>query len=177
MASFRSETLTKIWGLEAKFAPCRSRETLGTAAKLRKCRRFPKNAETYTRDQTGWLGREDSNLRMAESDAGEQRWECSPLPGRSPRPFHTCETHGMNNRPAPQAGEKSRSGPILLAVIAAKPGALASALPRLYWPCAARLRPVTIRGGRYSRLQPWYPLCQTGHGLDTGITVTRSEIS
>jgi hypothetical protein len=28
----------------------------------------------------------------------------------------------MNNRPAPQAGEKSRSGPILLAVIAAKPG-------------------------------------------------------
>jgi hypothetical protein len=25
------------------------------------------NAETYTRDRTGWLGREDSNLRMAES--------------------------------------------------------------------------------------------------------------
>jgi hypothetical protein len=168
MASFRPETFTKIWDSGANFAPRGSAETLGKAAKAPKCRRFPKNSETCTRDRTGWLGREDSNLRMAESDAGEQRWECSPQPGRSPRLFHTCETCGMNNRPAPQAREKSRSGPIL-AVIGAKPGALASALPRLYWPCAARLRPVTIRGGRYSRLQPSYPLCQTGHGLDTGI--------
>src|SRR5262249_22986570 len=97
MANFRPETFTKIWDLGAKFAPCRTRETLGTAAKPRKCRRFPKNAE----------GREDSNLRMAESDAGEQRWECSPQPGRSPRPFHTCETHGMNNRPAPNKRSKN----------------------------------------------------------------------
>jgi hypothetical protein len=55
MASFRPETFTKIWDLGAKFAPCRTEETLGTAAKARKCRRFLKNAETYTRDQTGWL--------------------------------------------------------------------------------------------------------------------------
>ncbi len=67
MASFRPETFTKIWNLGPKFAACRSGETLGTAAKPRKCRRFPTKPETYTRDRTGWLGREDSNLRMAES--------------------------------------------------------------------------------------------------------------
>jgi hypothetical protein len=67
MASFRPETFRRIWDLGPKFALYRARETLGTAAKPRKCRRFPKNAETYSRDRTGWLGREDSNLRMAES--------------------------------------------------------------------------------------------------------------
>jgi hypothetical protein len=50
MASFRPETLTKIWDSGAKFAPCRTRETLGRAAKPRKCRRFPTNAETYARE-------------------------------------------------------------------------------------------------------------------------------
>jgi hypothetical protein len=55
MANSRSETFTTIWDLGAKFAPCRTRETLGTAAKPRKCRRFPKNAEPFTRDRTGWL--------------------------------------------------------------------------------------------------------------------------
>ena len=67
MASFRPETFTKIWDLGAKFAPYRTRETLGAAAKSRKCRRFPKKVEIYLRDRTGWLGWEDSNLRMAES--------------------------------------------------------------------------------------------------------------
>src|SRR6266849_6871484 len=36
-------------------------------ANPRECRRFSHTWKSHRRDRTGWLGREDSNLRMAES--------------------------------------------------------------------------------------------------------------
>jgi hypothetical protein len=53
-----------------------------------------------------------------------------------------------------------RSGPPSLALIAAKPRALASALSRLYWPCAGSWwQPVTIRGDRYTLIVGMYWRC------------------
>jgi len=45
----------------------RRKGPLEATAKSPECRRFPCNAEQSLRDPTGWLGREDSTLRMAES--------------------------------------------------------------------------------------------------------------
>jgi hypothetical protein len=95
MASFRPETFTKIWHLGARFAPCRTRETLGIPTKPRKRRRFPNNAEAYTRDRTGWLGREDSNLRMAESKSAALPLGYAPLRPASP-PAHRAVRRRRN---------------------------------------------------------------------------------
>jgi len=46
-------------------------ETDERAAKWRKRGRFLLNTEMAHGDRTGWLGREDSNLRMAESKSAD----------------------------------------------------------------------------------------------------------
>src|SRR5262249_13337235 len=47
----------KIWGAETRSASVKPRESRGNFFGL----------DIADRDRTGWLGREDSNLRMAES--------------------------------------------------------------------------------------------------------------
>ncbi len=44
-----------------------SPKTRPLAANPRECRRFSHTWKSHRRDRTGWLGRQDSNLGMAES--------------------------------------------------------------------------------------------------------------
>src|SRR6266571_5272287 len=86
MASFRPETFTKIWHLGARFAPCRNRETLGIPTKPRKRRRFPNNAETYTRDGKDSIFSECAlNLlgNWSEFDSAIRRFERKLQPTRN----------------------------------------------------------------------------------------------
>src|SRR5262249_47098347 len=61
----RSETCMKSAGHRRKSRKWRS-ETRDRLANSRECRVNFCGADMYPRDRTGWLGREDSNLRMAE---------------------------------------------------------------------------------------------------------------
>jgi hypothetical protein len=99
----------------------RTAETRQGAAKRRKYRVFFGNTEMADRDRIGWLGREDSNLRMAESKSAALPLGYAPKapadgrksPARPARPrrctittplpainFGGCSTASTRGRPA-----------------------------------------------------------------------------
>src|SRR5260221_4648791 len=59
-----------------------SPKTRPLPANPRECRRFSHTWKSHRRDRTGWLGRQDSNLGMAESksDAGGENVVVDPDP-------------------------------------------------------------------------------------------------
>src|SRR5262249_23248901 len=65
----------KIWGAETRSASVKPRESRGNFFGL----------DIADRDRTGWLGREDSNLRMAESKSAALPLGYAPSGGFLPR--------------------------------------------------------------------------------------------
>ena len=59
--------LSGIWRRPGRF---RHPETFPNVRKPAKCGPFSANRAVYANVRTGWLGREDSNLRMVESKSG-----------------------------------------------------------------------------------------------------------
>src|SRR6516162_2821605 len=56
-------------------------ETGPVAANLRKCRLFAECGKLFGRDSSGWLGRQDSNLGMAESKSAALPLGYAPVRG------------------------------------------------------------------------------------------------
>jgi hypothetical protein len=61
----RPETRAKNWPASAEFLEFSDAETHGSLANPRKCRGFTCDAEATHRDDSGWLGDQDSNLKMS----------------------------------------------------------------------------------------------------------------
>ncbi len=96
-----------------------SPKTRPLPANPRECRRFSHTWKSHRRDRTGWLGRQDSNLGMAESksDAGGETvvtdTSCSPT-------AHRCESSTGRARAVagshqldsfiPRSAHRSRAG-------------------------------------------------------------------
>jgi hypothetical protein len=85
----------QIGGFSPDAYGLRASETYDGAARRRNCRAFSRKAEMTGRDRTGWLGREDSNLRMAESKVPEtSELKLAPVEG-----FIRHETKSSGQRP------------------------------------------------------------------------------
>ncbi len=93
-------------------------ETDFTHDKPRKCHGFSPKAEAPHRDGTGWLGREDSNLRMAESKSaalplGYAPMHCRIAAGRTPAAGRniTAPPRGINDDATIDAGHTAYNAP------------------------------------------------------------------
>src|SRR5260370_9981400 len=61
-----------------------SPKTRPLPANPRECRRFSNTWKSHRRDRTGWLGRQDSNLGMAESKSTRSAFYFNDHPEKSP---------------------------------------------------------------------------------------------
>jgi hypothetical protein len=87
-------------------------ETVARQLNPPKCRRFPVLEKIHRRDRTVWLGREDSNLRMAESKSAALPLGYAPTPLFSPAAARGGRTimRGGTSRNRAVGGHKSVLG-------------------------------------------------------------------
>jgi hypothetical protein len=127
-------------------------------ANPRKCRRFSHTWKSHRRDRTGWLGREDSNLRVAETASFQLHAHADAFPRFSARIAMPRERppqrRGCGQKGRPLRGARGATGASGKRIHTALYGTLAG-LAQRHPPCGSPALPESDGHRTHRRRDRW----------------------